>query len=105
MDLTQIAVWAATVAGLAGLAAAFYRSERLRVRLGALGAFAVFYFAVLLWTPTDPVWFNLTTVSILLIAFGSRMRKPAPTGEPSDAAPGDGQAGQADQPDKEGTDR
>lgn len=98
MDLTQIAVWAATVAGLAGLAAAFYRSDRLGVRLGALGALAVFYFAVLLWTPTDPVWFNLTTVSILLIAFGSRMRKPASTSE-TDATPGDGR------PDDEGTGR
>ena len=36
MDPLQLGIWAATVAGLSGLALAFFKSERLAVRLGAL---------------------------------------------------------------------
>ena len=83
MDYLQIAVCVATVVGLSGLALAFFASESLAIRLGALGGFAVFFFAVLLWTPTDTVWFNITMVSILLIAFGSRaQRRPEATPPP-----------------------
>jgi hypothetical protein len=80
METTQIMIWAATVAGLIGLALAFYKSERLAIRLGALGVFGAFYLAVLLWGPTDDTtWFNITTASVLLIAFGSRLVKPSGT--------------------------
>ncbi len=77
MDTLQVGIWAATVVALVGLALAFFKSERLGIRLGALGLFAAFYFAVLLWGPLDSLWFNLTTASVLLIAFGRRLVKPA----------------------------
>lgn len=83
MDYLQIAIWVATVACLSGVAVAFFKSESLAVRLGALGGFAVFFFAVILWTPTDTAWFNITMVSILLIAFASnRKRRPEPPPPP-----------------------
>ena len=43
MNTVQIAIWVGTAVGLAGLGVAFFRSERLGVRLGTLGAFGVFY--------------------------------------------------------------
>ena len=89
MNPTEITVWAVTAVGLAGLGAAFYKSERTSVRLGALAAFSVLYFAVLGWQLADEMWFNVTTAMILLIAFGSRMRKPATTAKPGGGAPVD----------------
>lgn len=76
MDALQLTIWAATCLGLAGVAWAFFKSERIGVRLGALGGFALLYFAVILWAPTDELWFNMTTGSVLVIAFASRMKKP-----------------------------
>lgn len=89
MDTLQIAIWVATVAGLAGLAWAFFTHDGLPVRLGALGAFAIFYFGVLLWAPTDPTWFNLTTASILVVTLGSRMVKRPPAHDTKPVEPSD----------------
>jgi predicted anti-sigma-YlaC factor YlaD len=77
MNTVQIAIWVGTAVGLAGLGVAFFRSERLGVRLGTLGAFGVFYLAVAFSMVMDETWFNVATVSVLLIAFGSRMKKPS----------------------------
>ncbi len=93
MDLLQIAIWAGTAVCLSGVAAAFFKSDSLAVRLGALGGFAAFFFAVLLWAPTDSTWFNLTMVSILLIALGSQLKRRAEPNRPPGNEPGSGQQG------------
>ncbi|MCB0912237.1 MAG: hypothetical protein KDB60_11540, partial [Propionibacteriaceae bacterium] len=68
--------WAVTAVLLGGLAWAFFKSERLSVRLGALGVFALYYVAMVLWAPTDQLWANVSMGAVLVIALGSRMRKP-----------------------------
>lgn len=76
MDILQLVIWVVTAGGLIGLALAFFKSERIGVRIGALGAFAVFYFAMLLWGPVDATWGNLAIGGVVVIALMSRMRKP-----------------------------
>ncbi len=77
MDLLQITIWAATALGMVAVALAFFKSQRLAVRLGVLAAFGVFYVAMVLWAPTDQIWADITLVTVLLIAFGSGMKKPS----------------------------
>ncbi|MGC3993076.1 MAG: hypothetical protein QM779_02920 [Propionicimonas sp.] len=77
MDALQITIWVVTLAGLVGLAAVFYTSQRLGVRLAALGVFGAFYLAVLLWGPIDDTWSNVTMISILVATIGPRMARSA----------------------------
>jgi hypothetical protein len=77
MNTLDMAIYAATAAALGGLALALFRSDGLSLRLGALGAFAVFYVAMVLWAPVDQAWGNLTIGGVLVVALLSRMKKPA----------------------------
>jgi hypothetical protein len=77
MDALHVIVWAVTAAGLGSLAWALFTSDRLAVRVGALGAFALFYVAMVLWTPTDQTWASVTIATVLIIALGSRTKKPS----------------------------
>ncbi|MFT4109900.1 hypothetical protein [Propionicimonas sp.] len=77
MDALQVTIWVVTLAGLVGLAAVFYTSQRLGVRFAALGGFGAFYLAVLLWGPIDDLWSNVTTVSILVATIGPQLARAA----------------------------
>lgn len=76
MDVLQLAIMASTVVVLGGVAAAFFKSESMWLRLGAIGAFGVFYIAMVLWAPTDANWANISLMVVIVIALGSRMYKP-----------------------------
>lgn len=73
-------IWAVTALLLGGLAWAFFKTERLAARLGALGVFAVYYVVVVLWTPVDQLWANVSMGAVLVIALGSRMWKRSDPG-------------------------
>jgi hypothetical protein len=76
MPPLEIAVWVIGALGLCGVALAFFKSDSLAVRLGALGVFGAFYISVLAlgWGGVD--WFNATTIAVVLIALMSRMKAP-----------------------------
>lgn len=77
-------IWAVTAILLGGLAWAFFKSEGIALRLAALGVFAVYYVAMVLWAPTDQLWANVSMGAVLVIALGSRMRKQAAEKEAAD---------------------
>jgi hypothetical protein len=87
MTPTEIVAWVGGAVGLAGVAWAFFKSNSLAVRLGALGVFGVFYISMLFvgWGGTE--WFNATTIGVVLIAFLSRMKAPLPGKPGSEAEP------------------
>lgn len=84
MDALQMTIWAVTAILLGGLAWAFFKNDGLAIRLGALGLFGVFYVAMVLWAPTDATWADVTIMAVIVIALGSRMKKPADDTKPSD---------------------
>jgi len=87
MPPLEIVVWAVGAVGLLGVAWAFFKSDSLVVRLGALGVFGAFYITVLAngWGGVE--WFNATTIAVVLIALLSRMKAPLTPHSPDAAAP------------------
>jgi|GEM_PF-2870485 len=76
MSPLELAVWVVGALGLIGVALAFFKSDQLRVRLGALGIFGVFYLTVLALGWGGAQWFNASTIALLLIALMSGIKNP-----------------------------
>ncbi|PFG18376.1 hypothetical protein ATK74_2961 [Propionicimonas paludicola] len=87
MPPLEIAAWVIGAVGLAGVAWAFFKSDSLRVRLGALGVFGVAYLGILALGWGTIEWFNATTIGLAAIALLSRMKAPLAPKPSSDAAP------------------
>lgn len=87
MPPLEIVVWAVGAVGLLGVAWAFFKSDSLVVRLGALGVFGAFYITVLAQGWGGVEWFNATTIAVVLIALLSRMKAPLSPHSPDAAEP------------------
>lgn len=92
--MTTILIWFVTGLGLVGLGLAFFRSERLALRLSVLIGFGAFVLAITFVGLMDSTWFNTSMFAIIVIALMSRQqdaRKRRATQEADDAAePGSG---------------
>ena len=87
MPPLEIAAWVIGAVGLSGVAWAFFKSDSLRVRLGALGVFGVAYLGILALGWGTIEWFNATTIGLAAIALLSRMKAPLAPKSSGDAAP------------------
>lgn len=84
MDALQLTIMAATAVALGGVAWAFLKSESFALRMATLGAFGVYYVAMVLWAPTDATWANVTLMVVAVIALMSSRRKPSGHDKPSE---------------------
>jgi hypothetical protein len=91
MTTTQILILLGTAIGLGGMALAYFKTDRLLVRLASVAVMGAFYVWVVLNDWMDSTWANTTMVAVILIALislrqeqqakAARSSKPPTSGE------------------------